>query len=239
MLPFFYQENLPDTPLIVLNESTSKHCIHVLRMQIGDSVMLTDGKGLNIKATIAAPDRKHCSVQVVARKTEQNLAPYFSLGISFTKNNSRNEWLLEKATEMGICNIYPLITQRSEREKIKPERLHNILVSAMLQSQQCFLPTLHETMTLTHFLKHEVDILSSSQLLIAHCLEEEKNTLLSSYEVGKNALVLIGPEGDFSNEEVDLCLQNGFKAVSLGQHRLRTETAGLYACTIFNAMNHA
>lgn len=236
MLPYFYHETLSGGQgTFTLDEATSKHCIQVLRMQEGASMLLTNGKGLRAQVKIVAADRKRCGVQV---ETAENLAarPYaLSLAIAFTKNNSRNEWLLEKATEIGVTHIYPLLAQRSEKEKFNAERLKAILVSAMLQSQQCFLPELHEPMSLK-----KIAAVAPEQKLIAHCLDSEpRRSLTEAMQPLKNTMVLIGPEGDFTKDEVSLCLSQDFLPVSLGANRLRTETAGLYACTVFNALNYA
>ncbi len=238
MLPYFYHPPLDQQQkLFTLDEPTSKHCIQVLRMQEGEAMLLTNGKGLRATAEIVAADRKRCSVRV----TEAELLPErpyaFALGIAFTKNGSRNEWLLEKATEMGIEHIYPLLCARSEKEKFNADRMQGILVAAMLQSQQCFLPILHEPLPI----KKIVSLLPEyKHRLIAHCIEgEDKSTLPEKLAMPGSTLVLVGPEGDFTKDEVTLCLGNGFEPVSLGQNRLRTETAGLYACTVFNALTYA
>lgn len=238
MLPFFYHPLLDEKQkTITLDEPASKHCIQVLRMQEGEQMMLTDGKGKKMLVTITEADRKRCGVRpdhteiIVAR-------PYrFSLGIAFTKNNSRNEWLLEKATEMGVEEIYPLICSRSEKEKFNADRLKGILVAAMLQSQQSYLPVLHEPIALK---KIPGATQETGQKLIAHCLDsEERVSLLTQMKAGQDIVALIGPEGDFTKEEITLCLSSGFTPVSLGANRLRTETAGLYVCTVFNALNYA
>lgn len=238
MLPYFYEKQIaaPSGDHIRLSEETSKHGVQVLRMQAGDRLMLTDGMGTGITATLVTADRRHSVARVDEVVNEAAIAPFFTLAIAFTKNKARNEWLLEKATEIGIKEIIPLLAQRSEKEKLNYDRLNGILVSAMLQSQQRFLPRLHESMTLKQFLKYAET--QHSQKRIAHCIEEEKHSYAASLQKGADALVMIGPEGDFSEEEVALCLQNQFKAVSLGSNRLRTETAGLYACTVFNSINH-
>lgn len=238
MLPFFYHPALEEQPkAITLDEPASKHCIQVLRMQEGEQMMLTDGKGKKVLGTIIAADRKRCGVRP-DQITNMVPRPYrFALGIAFTKNNSRNEWLLEKATEMGVEEIYPLICSRSEKEKFNADRLKGILVAAMLQSQQCYLPVLHEPVALK---KIPVIAATMDQRMIAHCIAEETRiSLLSRMEPGKNTITLIGPEGDFTKDEITLCLENGFVPVSLGANRLRTETAGLYVCTVFNALNYA
>lgn len=237
MLPYFYHPVIAEKQnIITLDEPTSKHCIQVLRMKEGEKMLLTDGKGKKAGVVIVNDDRKRCGVQVEQLEQRSPRPHSLSLGIAFTKNNSRNEWLLEKATEMGIEHIYPLICARSEKEKFNADRLNGILVSAMLQSQQCFLPKLQEPVTLKRFVTNAAD----EQRLIAHCIEtEERKTLLQQLLPGRDTLMLIGPEGDFTKEEITVSLENGFMPVTLGTNRLRTETAGLYVCTVFNALNYA
>jgi 16S rRNA (uracil1498-N3)-methyltransferase len=238
MYPFFYHEALePSAHLFTLDENTSKHCIQVLRMQEGDKMVLTNGKGGKAVVNIVAADRKRCGVAVLSYEAVAPQPCQLTLAVAFTKNNSRNEWLLEKATEMGIAHIIPIIVQRSEKEKFNAERLKGILVSAMLQSQQYYLPVLSEPIAL----KKIIPVLSSStQKFIAHCIDEEQRLPLKEALVPQqDAVILIGPEGDFTSQEIVWCLEQKFIAVSLGQHRLRTETAGLYACTVFNILNYA
>jgi 16S rRNA (uracil1498-N3)-methyltransferase len=238
MLPYFYHSSLDgQQQVFTLDESTSKHCIQVLRMQEGESLLLTNGKGLKVRAKIVAADRKRCGVQVEEQEQVAARPHAFALGIAFTKNKSRNEWLLEKVTEMGIEAIFPLVTTRSEKEKFNEDRYNSILVAAMLQSQQCYLPVLHEPLAI----KKIGSILPGyPHKLIAHCLDAGPRTAITDLlSPAGTTLVLIGPEGDFTQEEVTLCLDNGFRPVSLGANRLRTETAGLYACTVFNALTYA
>ncbi|KAA5536661.1 16S rRNA (uracil(1498)-N(3))-methyltransferase [Taibaiella lutea] len=238
MLPYFYHPAIEkNQKAITLDEPTSKHVIQVLRMQQGEQIMLTNGKGLKVLGTIVAAERKRCGIKIDKIEAVPERPYKFTLAISFTKNNSRNEWLLEKATEMGIERIIPVISARTEKEKFNASRLEGILVSAMLQSQQCFLPELLEPVALNKFFVHAESI---EQKLIAHCIDEEKRTsLLTALQVQKNTVVLIGPEGDFTKQEIDLCVEKGFVPVTLGANRLRTETAGLYVCTVFNALNYA
>jgi len=238
MLPYFYHPGLESNPAVVtLDEPTSKHVIQVLRMEEGEHLLLTNGRGVKARGTIMTAERKRCAVKMDSVETAAPRPVKITLAISFTKNNSRNEWLLEKITEMGIDRIIPLAAARTEKEKFNAQRLQGILVSAMLQSQQAFLPELTEPMSLK---KIESLLADCPQRLIAHCLEEETRTsLLQTMNAGENTVVLIGPEGDFTKVEIDLSLQKGFRAVSLGPNRLRTETAGLYACTLFNALNYA
>lgn len=238
MLPYFYQQQLAEkTGAFQLDEEASHHCTQVLRMKEGAELLLTNGRGLSATAMIVTASRKRTQVEVQrVEKVAASLAQ-FGLAIAFTKNKSRNEWLLEKATEMGISHIFPVFTKRGEKDKINPERLNNILVSAMLQSQQVYLPQLHEAQPLAKLLADSETLFP--QKFIAHCeSEQERNPYWSALETGKSTLVLVGPEGDFTSEEISMSLEAGFKAVSFGSNRLRTETAGLYACTVFNAKNY-
>lgn len=238
MLPYFYQPALIyNQKLTVLDEPTSKHVIQVLRMQEGEEMLLTNGNGLKAVGKIVAAERKRCGVQLSSYEKIEERPCRLTLGVAFTKNNSRNEWLLEKATEMGVDQIIPLVTSRTEKEKFNAQRLQGILVSAMLQSQQSLMPQLSEPLAWNKIfsLTEEDD-----QKLIAHCLDDSKRiSLLQALQPQKNTVVLIGPEGDFAQNEIDLCLEKGYKPISLGPNRLRTETAGLYVCTVFNALNYA
>lgn len=225
-LPFFFVENLDDKR-IVLDEDTSKHMINVLRMEKGEETLLTDGKGKKAKAAIVDDNRKKCVVEIssieMTGERERNVA----IGISLIKNSSRFEWFLEKATEIGVSEIIPLICARTAKEKFRFDRMQNILISAMLQSQQCWLPLLHEP---TDFEK--TMLLSFEQKFIAHCEESNKQSLSSQINASTSQLILIGPEGDFSHEEIEAALKNNFAPVSLGNTRLRTETAGMVAATL-------
>ncbi len=238
MLPYFYQQQLEErTGAFQLDEEASHHCTQVLRMKEGAGLLLTNGRGLSATAIITAASRKRTQVEVKAVENQILAAARFGLAIAFTKNKSRNEWLLEKATETGIAHIFPVITKRGEKDKINPERLNNILVSAMLQSQQVYLPQLHEAQPLAGLIS-TADALFP-QKFIAHCESgQERNSYWNALTTGQNTLVLVGPEGDFTEEEITMSLNAGFKAVSFGSNRLRTETAGLYACTVFNAKNY-
>lgn len=238
MLPYFYQQQLEEKKgAFQLDEEASHHCTQVLRMKEGAELLLTNGKGISAHAVITGASRKRTQVDIQAIEKAAPLTVQFGLAIAFTKNKSRNEWLLEKATEMGITHIFPVFTKRSERDKINPERLNNILVSAMLQSQQVYLPQLHEVQSLEK-LWAATDALFA-QKFIAHCeSDQERNPYWRALEPGKSTLVLVGPEGDFTEDEIAKSIAAGFKAVSFGSNRLRTETAGVYACTVFNAKNY-
>ena len=226
-LPFFFVENL-DESKIVLNEDTSKHVVNVLRMKNGEEVLLTDGKGKKAMATIFDDNRKKCVVQISSIQTEEERKSKVAIGISLIKNSSRFEWFLEKAAELGVNEIIPLICARTEKEKFRFDRMQNILISAMLQSQQCRLAVLHEP---TEFEK--AIHLFFEKKFIAHCQQANKSEL-ANQQTGKSTsqLILVGPEGDFTHDEISLAIENRFQPVSLGQTRLRTETAGIAAAVI-------
>jgi len=226
VLPFFCIESLKDSSLI-LSEDTSKHIIQVLRMQKGEKVLLTDGKGKKAEAEIVDDNRKRCAVKIIATEIEKERQHKVAIAISLIKNASRFEWFLEKATEIGVNEIIPLICERTEKEKFRFDRMQNILISAMVQSQQTWLPVLHEP---TDF-KKIISETNYQQKFIAHCLEEKKQQL-SSVNNHFSSIILIGPEGDFAPKEIGLALQNNFQPVALGETRLRTETAGLVAAAL-------
>lgn len=231
-LPFFYVENVSDKT-IVLSEESSKHIVSVLRMQPGEEMLLTDGKGRKAEAKIIDNNRKRCMVEIVSVEEGEVANRKVTIAISLIKNTSRFEWFLEKATEIGVGEIIPLICERTEKEKFRFERLQQILVSAMLQSQQCWLPVLHPP---TEF--KQVLHLPFEQKFIAHCLPEKKLQLARAHPplntFHSSSLILIGPEGDFTKAEIELALKNQFVAVALGNTRLRTETAGIAAAVLLN-----
>ena len=226
-LPFFYVEDL-DSKLLELNEETSKHMISVLRMQKGDQILLTDGKGTKAIAAIVDDNRKKGTVQLLSLESIPKNERKVAVGISLIKNTSRFEWFLEKATEIGVAEIIPLQCERTEKEKFRHDRMQNILVSAMLQSQQYWLPVLHEV---TPFEK--AIALPFDKRYIAHCEDSKKGSLQVVTLGGTSSqIILIGPEGDFTHSEIELALSNNFTPVSLGSTRLRTETAGMVAATL-------
>lgn len=216
-----------------MDEPTSKYCIMVLRKVQGDAILLADGRGTRYEAVVADDHRKKCVVRITGHTSMPAPAYQVQIAIAFTKNASRIEWFLEKAVEIGVQGIIPLTTLRTEKEKFKAERLENILVSAMLQSKQWYLPLLSEPSTLESLINKAHD----SQRFIAHCLPDQKQHLMDAAKPGKDLLMLIGPEGDFAPQEIELALQHGFVPVTLGETRLRTETAGVVACTLIAAVN--
>jgi 16S rRNA (uracil1498-N3)-methyltransferase len=249
-LPFFYKEDINLTATdVVLDEATSKHIVQVLRMQKGEQLQLTNGKGNLFTAEITDDNRKKCGVTIIEKSEIANPKSKIAIAISLIKNNSRFEWFLEKATEIGVTEIIPLICERTEKSVFKIERSNGILISAMLQSQQSWLPVLRESQKFAAFIGQA----KQEQKFIAHCIDENNKAQLASQPINPdrtpareihsggdvhpdgqltNKLILIGPEGDFTKEEIEYALKHGFTPVSLGNTRLRTETAGIVAASI-------
>jgi len=229
-LPFFYINDYgPSQSTMLLNEETSKHIVQVLRMKTGENVNLTDGKGNLLTAIIEDDHKKHCSVKVTNVQFTNAHSRKISVAVSLIKNYSRFEWFLEKATEIGVSEIIPLICERTEKQKFREDRLQNIVVSAMLQSQQSWLPVLHKPVLFKNVIESSVH----QQKFIAHCIKEEKRNLTDLVNESLNSqIILIGPEGDFTKDEIDLAIEHHFIPVALGETRLRTETAAIVASTI-------
>ncbi len=222
-------------PLYTLNEEESKHCIKVLRLPVGTQIYLVDGKGGFYTAEIISDNPKKVNLSIV--KEEQNFNKrnhYLHIAVAPTKNIDRLEWFLEKATELGIDEITPIITDRSERRVVKEERLNKVITSAVKQSIKAYHPKLNEAITYEAFLKQSFE----GDCLIAHCIDQGQKAYISGLvKPHGQYLILIGPEGDFTPDEVDLALNKGFKALTLGNNRLRTETAALSACFEINYLN--
>ena len=227
-MQLFYLEKPKDK--IILSADESKHVTKVLRKKEGDTLSLTNGKGDLYKAEITIADIKKCKLQIIStEKKEKQHNYYLHIAIAPTKNMDRFEWFLEKATEIGIDEITPIICKHSIRKVIKHERGNKILLSAIKQSLRYHLPKLNEATNLNDFIKKDFN----GTKYIAHCEDGEKKELKLEDKV-KKYLILIGPEGDFSKKEIKLALKNQFKAVSLGISRLRTETAGIIAAHTIN-----
>lgn len=236
-LPLFYTPDIKNNELeYALDENASRHCIRSLRKRSGDPILLTDGKGQRLSAVLVDTHRKQCQVRILSRENRPAASfPLPSLAVSIPKNASRFEWLLEKAVEIGISEIIPLQAGRSQKPEGKAARFRQILISAMLQSEQYYLPVLHELTSLNEVVKFT----GWEQRFIAHCMGGEKEYLQNCVVPGKSTLILIGPEGDFAPQEIELALENEFIPVSLGSTRLRTETAGVAALLMVCAANQA
>lgn len=216
-----------------LNEEESHHCVKVLRGQLGDSIQVMDGKGSIFICAIEIANHRRVAVKI--KKKLETPKPKYQLTIAIapTKNMDRLEWFLEKATEIGISRIIPILCDKSERRVIKNDRLEKVVVAAMKQSMNPYIPVLEELTPLSQLLAREF----TGQKMIAHCYEQPKEALKKAYLLHRDVLILIGPEGDFSEKEVEKALVANFKAITLGESRLRTETAGLVACHTINLLN--
>lgn len=232
-LPIFYIETAAAvSQIITLPEEASKHIIQVLRKQVGDRVQLTDGLGNLLTAEIVDDHKKKCGVRIADTQYTAPPARSITVAISLLKNASRIEWFLEKATEIGIQSIIPLLCERTEREHFRHDRMNSILISAMLQSQQSWLPVLHQPVGYEQLFRLE-EVLQHEQKFIAHCIEGDRKELREEVRVAAaSQLILIGPEGDFTPTEIELALQHQFVPVVMGHNRLRTETAGVVAATL-------
>lgn len=230
-IPFFYKKDIThaDTT-VLLDEDTSKHVVQVLRMKNDELIRLTDGAGTIFIGAIADNHRKKCVVTIKEKTSVPLPSSNVCIAISPVKNTSRYEWFLEKATEIGVRQIIPLICERTEKQHFKWERMNAILISAMLQSQQAWLPVLQEPKKFVACVSNNV----IPQKLIAHCVSEENKKTIAQLLLHPNeaTMMLIGPEGDFSASEIELALAQNFIPVSLGETRLRTETAGIVAATL-------
>lgn len=232
-MQLFYAPDIKDKTY-TLNEEESKHCIRVLRLAIGDEIMLIDGKGGLFKTRITSPEPKRCMVEVYESTLEfEKRNHYLHIAIAPTKNIERFEWFLEKATEIGIDEITPLLCEHSERKVVNNERLEKIIISAVKQSVKAYVPKLNPMATFKQFIQAN----TADNLFIAHCATRELSHLKNEVKAFGKCTILIGPEGDFSPEEIKHAIQNNYKEISLGTSRLRTETAGVVACHIVNLAN--
>lgn len=219
----FFLADIPDQPQFQLPEEESKHIVRVLRMAVNEQFLLLDGKGLLVTVKIVEDHPKRCGVETVRREQKTRPENGVHLAIAPTKNLDRMEWLVEKIVEIGAARLSFLHGDHSERVNLKPDRLERVAISAMKQAQHDFLLQIDPIQTVDEFIR------AFPTGGIAHCMDGEKRSLLQEAIAGP---ILIGPEGDFSPREVALALQSGYKAVHLGEARLRTETAGLVAVTL-------
>lgn len=229
----FYSPDIINNPQ--LPELESQHCVKVLRMKTGDKLTVTDGKGYYYNCILVQADSKHCTVSIIDRY-EVSAGRNFNIQIAFspTKQMDRNEWFVEKATEIGIDKFTLIQSFYSERKDINSERLKKIAIAALKQSQQAFLPDIEEQVKFNEFIFRSFN----QKKYIAHCYDKPKKPLAQIYNKGEDALILIGPEGDFSEDEVDNAIKSGFEPISLGNTRLRTETACLVALHTIHVLNN-
>ncbi len=212
----------------------SKHMVRVLRKSEGDIVHITNGKGYLFEAEILEADPKRCKARIISNRKSIPKRYKLHMVVAPTKMNDRYEWFLEKATEIGVDEITPIICDHSERKTIKLERMERVLQSAMKQSLQTVLPQLNPPILCREFLESDV---STGLKFIAHCQEGDKMELKRKVIADNDTTILIGPEGDFSNEEIDLAKEKGYVPISLGRNRLRTETAAIVACATVAIIN--
>ena len=233
-LPFFYEPTLTNNAsLFTLSADSFKHSVLVLRMKVNDAMHLTNGMGLLCRAILVSADKKHAIVQIQSFQFFPKNEIVASIGISLLKNATRLEWFLEKATEIGIHEITPIICDHSERKVYKIDRAEKIIQAAMKQSLHYYIPKINEPISLSQFVKSNID----GQKFIAHCEETDKKSFKNEVKKDEKITILIGPEGDFSSKEINLTIENNFIPVTLGNTRLRTETAALVACHTIALIN--
>ena len=233
-MQLYYSDNI-ENKKIILDEVESGHCIKVLRKKVGDYVFVTNGKGQLFEARISEIQKRNVtSVIEKTTFTPENPHKYCHIAIAPTKNTDRFEWFLEKATEIGIGRITPIICDNSERKSIRVDRLEKILISAMKQSLKTYKPTLEDYIRFEQFIVNQKN---SKQKFIAHCQGKNPKHLFTTYQEKNDVVVLIGPEGDFSEIEINQAMDMEFEEVSLGNSRLRTETAGVVACGMIVTKN--
>lgn len=228
-----FYTNYIDGNIARLDQDQARHCVQVLRKKVGDAISFVDGEGGFYEGIIQETGKKKCVIQILQNKQGFNKRPFnLHIAIAPTKNINRLEWFLEKATEIGIDEITPIICHHSERRHLKTDRLRKIIVAAMKQSLKAYLPILHEPLSFKQFMQlhrtTEVKYIAQGAESIA---------LKDNYSMQKDVLLLIGPEGDFSKDELALAYENGFQGVHMGKNRLRTETAGIVACHTLNLLN--
>ncbi|WP_420600886.1 16S rRNA (uracil(1498)-N(3))-methyltransferase [Flagellimonas sp.] len=234
-MQLFYNPSLDNSfKQFFFSSEESKHIVKVLRKKEGDVLHITNGKGYLFEAEILIADPKKCKAQIISEDKTVPKRYKLHLVVAPTKMNDRYEWFLEKATEIGVDEITPIICERSERKIIKLERMERVILSAMKQSLQTMLPKLNPPISYNDYLQQEIKGLK----FIAHCEEGEKMELKRRVAADKDVTILIGPEGDFSTSEIALAKENGFVSVSLGNTRLRTETAAIVACSTVSIINN-
>ncbi len=234
-MQLFYNSDIDtNTSSITFDKIESRHIVRVLRKKQDDILHITNGKGFLFDAKITIASDKKCLAEIITHQEKPKPWNYhLHIAIAPTKNNDRIEWFLEKATEIGIDEITPIICQNSERRVVKLERFEKIIQSAMKQSLKFTLPKLNAPVKFNDFINQKFE----GKTFIAHCENEEKSSLKSAINPSEKATVLIGPEGDFSTEEIKIALEKNYKPISLGKSRLRTETAALVAVNMVSFIN--
>ncbi|MCO5233830.1 MAG: 16S rRNA (uracil(1498)-N(3))-methyltransferase [Chitinophagales bacterium] len=226
---FFATDKIADS--FILSEEELHHSLNVLRVKNREHVEIFDGKGNLWIAEVEITGKKSANfIQIETVISDASHDSNCSLAVALTKNSDRIEWLLEKIVEIGINEFYPIITHRTERKFIRKDRLEKILLSATKQSQRLWLPVLHDPISFENF----IQIKKEERKFIAHCNQQDKKSFSDIYHKGEKAIILIGPEGDFTEQEISLALKNNYEAIALGEARLRVETAALAACVWVN-----
>ena len=234
---FLFYAHTIENEQAFFDEAEMRHCIQALRKKTGDEIRFTDGNGNYYTGHILNSGKKGFTTSILkTEKPQTHPTNQFHIGIAPTKNMDRFEWFLEKATEFGITSVTPLVCSNSERKKIRLDRLRKIMISSMKQSLRAYLPIINPLMSFKDFMDNAATG-SNIERFIAHCRSEALPHLMHCYTAENNVVVLIGPEGDFSEEEINLAEEKGFRAISLGKQRLRTETAGIAAVHILNLKN--
>lgn len=229
----FYTDRI-DYGIVTLNEEESRHCVKVMRLRPGDAIDVTDGQGTLYRCRLIDANARECTAAVEDSIHAPNRAPFkLHIAVAPTKNPARMEWLVEKAVEIGVDEITPIVCEHSERSVMKTERLGKVAVSAMKQSLHTHLPVINEPVALTDLTEKAF----AGQRFVAHCDGDYRTPLREAYTPGQDATVLIGPEGGFSDNEIKKALSAGYVPVTMGESRLRTETAALAAVALINLLN--
>lgn len=228
--PLFYEENLFGTSgIVTLNEINSHHIYHVLRLKPNDAISLTNGKGILFYGHITSLDRKKTTFKSIKEESISPPSNKITMCFSLIKNTSRFEWFLEKAVEIGVHDIFPVISKRTEKKNLRLDRMQQIMIAALIQSKQCWLPVFHEPILFSQAILLD----GYDHKFIAHCTKIEKSPL-KKFTASGNIQMLIGPEGDFTENEIEMSMQKGFIPASLGENRLRSETAAIVALALLN-----
>lgn len=232
---FFHPELEVTDTYITLSDEETRHCYKALRLVEGDNVLLTNGRGLKATGRLCTAAGKKAEIEIIESSLMPASTGTLCMAVAPTKNHDRYEWFVEKATEMGLQQLVPLICRHSERRNVQEARVQRVMVAALKQSQEYFLPELKEATDFETFIKQDF----SGKKLIAWCGDDPKPHMKDAIKQGDSACILIGPEGDFSEQEVALAVAQGYIPISLGKKRLRTETAALAACHIYNLINES